>query len=200
MDKSPGSVMASTRSSTSRFDAAAVGAMIRAIATAIAGEFPNEAMAEVAFLGIQLNGVPLARRLAEELRRQVGLVPPVGAIDINMYRDDVGRRRELARINPTEIPFDLEDRIVILVDDVLQTGRTIRAALDAITDYGRPRLIRVAVLVDRGGHELPIRADYSGRELAVPARAKVNVAWREIHGHDAVAILPATSASRRSRK
>jgi len=170
------------------FGADAVAAMLDRMATAIAEDFPGR-RDSLALLGIQLNGVPLARRLARRLRRDCDIEPPVGAIDINMYRDDIGRRREVGRVNPTEIGFDLEDRSIILVDDVLQTGRTIRAALDAITDYGRPRVIRLAVLVDRGGREFPIQADYVGMQQAVPAGARVMVSWQELAGQDAVRIV-----------
>jgi pyrimidine operon attenuation protein/uracil phosphoribosyltransferase len=176
-----------------------VAVMVGTIADTVAKEFSPVRLGDIALLGIQLNGVPFAMRLATEIERKTGHRPPVGTLDISMYRDDIGRRRKLTHLNPTEIPFDLEDRVILLVDDVLHTGRTIRAALDAITDYGRPRLIRLAVLIDRGGHEFPIRADYIGRTLAPPPGGLVRVEWQEIHGRDAVAIVTAPPATRRRR-
>ena len=176
-----------------------VAVMVGDIAGTVVEEFSPAHLGDVALLGIQLNGVPLAMRMAAEIERRTGHRPPVGTLDISMYRDDIGRRRKLTHINPTEIPFDLEDRVIVLIDDVLHTGRTIRAALDAITDYGRPRLIRLAVLVDRGGHEFPIRADYIGRTLAPPPGGLVRVEWQETHGRDAVAVVTAPPATRRRR-
>jgi len=183
-------------------DAEAMAADVGKIAAAVLAEFPGDRLAEVALLGIQLNGVPLAARLAAEIGRRSGTDLPVGTLDISMYRDDIGRRRKLTHLNPTVIPFDLEDRVMVVVDDVLHTGRTIRAALDAITDYGRPRLIRLAVLVDRGGHEFPIRADYVGRTINPPRGAQVRVEWMETHGREGVAVRTAASpsASRRRRR
>lgn len=184
-------------------EAAGMAAMVRDIAAAVVAEFPGEALAEVALLGIQLNGVPLAGRLAAEIERRTGCRLPVGTLDISMYRDDIGRRRKLTQLNPTEIPFDLEDRAMVVVDDVLHTGRTIRAALDAVTDYGRPRLIRLAVLVDRGGHEFPIRADYVGRTIDPPRAALVRVEWLDTHGREGVTVSTAAAsrpAPRRRRR
>ena len=106
-------------------------------------------------------------------------------LDITMYRDDIGTRNMLPRIHETIIPFDVNDRVIILVDDVLSSGRTIRAALDALTDYGRPGLIRLAVLVDRGDPEFPIRADFVGFNVSLPAERKVLVNFEDIPGMDA---------------
>lgn len=138
--------------------------MASSIDEAIAGE-------DVALVGIQRGGAPLARRLAELLGRTVD----VGFVDIAFYRDDVSKGLPDPRVGPTSIDFELEGRHVILVDDVLQTGRTVRAAIEALSDYGRPKRIWFAALVDRGGRELPIAADFIGRTIDVPAGARVVV-------------------------
>jgi len=127
-----------------------------------------------ALVGIHQMGVPLARLLQEELSAS-GNTPDFGQLDITMYRDDIGTRNMLPAIHETVIPFDVNDRDIILVDDVLSSGRTIRAALDALTDYGRPGLIRLAVLVDRGEPEFPIRADFTAFKVSLPAERKVVV-------------------------
>lgn len=168
------------------FDAAHVRRSIEAIASAICDEFFCDTMTPVAFLGLQTNGIPLGRRIAAIIREKTGYDAPVGALDISMYRDDLGTRRVLPPIRETLIPFDLEDRVVILTDGVLQTGRSVRAALDAITGYGRPALIRLAVLVDRGLREFPIRADYTGNIINLPANERVNTEWSEYDGTDGV--------------
>ena len=155
------------------------GAIIREFGAS--GELP-----EVALLGIYKEGVPLARRLAAAIARHAGVELAVGTLDISMYRDDIGLRTALPVIRETEIPFAVDNAQLILVDDVLSTGRTIRAALDAVTDYGRPALIRLAVLVDRGGVEYPIRADYTGFELKVPDNRKVLVEFTEEDGADGI--------------
>ena len=127
-----------------------------------------------ALVGIHQMGVPLAQMLCEELSA-CGKTPDCGQLDITMYRDDIGTRNMLPRIHETIIPFDVNDREIILVDDVLSSGRTIRAALDALTDYGRPGLIRLAVLVDRGEPEFPIRADFTAFKVSLPPERKVVV-------------------------
>ena len=124
----------------------------------------NHGLAGVVLIGLQTGGVPLARRLAESLARIEGTDVPVGSIDVAFYRDDIGLRPVLPEA-VTDIPFDLTGKVVVLVDDVLFTGRTVRAALDALNDYGRPRAVQLAVLVDRGHRELPIRPDYVGKNL-----------------------------------
>ncbi|MEU9117734.1 bifunctional pyr operon transcriptional regulator/uracil phosphoribosyltransferase PyrR [Streptomyces sp. NPDC048483] len=141
---------------------------------------------DVVLLGIPTRGVFLARRLAAKLEEITGAAVPVGSLDITMYRDDLrlGPARTLAR---TEIPTDgIEGRLVLLVDDVLFSGRTIRAALDALGDIGRPRAVQLAVLVDRGHRELPIRADYVGKNLPTSLRETVKVQLTEEDGRDAV--------------
>jgi pyrimidine operon attenuation protein / uracil phosphoribosyltransferase len=145
---------------------------------------------EVRFVGIHTNGVPLARRIAEAVARIEGIeaTPVVGAIDITLYRDDGGRLGATAHLEPTDIPFDLTGRKVVLVDDVLYTGRTIRAALDALIDFGRPASVQLAVLVDRGHRELPIRADYVGKNIPTSRSQKVRVELSELGQTDAVRI------------
>jgi len=153
---------------------------------------------EVRFVGIHTNGVPLARRIAEAVARIEGMEgrPVVGAIDITLYRDDGGRLGATARLEPTDIPFDLTDRKVVLVDDVLYTGRTIRAALDALIDFGRPASVQLAVLVDRGHRELPIRADYVGKNIPTSRSQKVRVELSELGQTDAVRIEEAANGVR----
>ena len=132
-------------------------------------------MADLALVGIRRGGVPLAARLAALLHEIEGVRPPVGAIDITLYRDDAATALPNPRIGPSHIPFPVDGRRIVLVDDVLYTGRTIRAALDALLDYGRPRRIELAVLVDRGGRELPIQPDYVVRTVEVDRARRVEV-------------------------
>lgn len=168
-----------------------VRAAVEKIADAVCEEFfRNGKVTPVAFLGIQIGGIPLSRRIAKRIRERCGYEAPVGTLDISMYRDDIGTKKNLPPIRETLIPFDINDGIVILTDDVLQTGRTIRAALDAITDYGRPALIRLAVLVDRGLREFPIRADYTGTVIEAPADERLRTAWAEYNEDDAVYSVP----------
>jgi pyrimidine operon attenuation protein/uracil phosphoribosyltransferase len=124
----------------------------------------NQGIEDVVVVGLQTGGVELARRLADGLGRIEAERPPVGTLDVAFYRDDIGLRPVLPEA-PTEIPSDLTGKVIVLVDDVLFTGRTIRAALDALTDFGRPRTVQLAVMVDRGHRELPIRPDYVGKNL-----------------------------------
>ncbi len=134
---------------------------------------------DYALVGLYQQGVPLAERLADRLEQRTGKRPNVGRLDITMYRDDFGKRSGLPLIRETIVPFDITGTEIILVDDVLSSGRTIRAALDALTDYGRPSLIRLAVLVDRGQPEFPIRADYVGLSVDRPADHKIAVQFDE---------------------
>lgn len=146
---------------TKLFSAAEITAAVTKIADAIGTEFKGS-FSDCALVGIHQQGVPLAEMICDELRKKYGSAPVIGKLDISMYRDDIGNRKRLPAIRETDIPFDVNGSSIILVDDVLSTGRTIRAALDALTDYGRAGLIRLAVLVDRGNPEFPIRADYVG--------------------------------------
>ena len=143
---------------------------------------------DLVLLGIPTRGVPLARRIAERISAVEGYDVPVGSLDTTMYRDDL-RMRPARTLLPTEIPpGGVDDRTVVLVDDVLFSGRTIRAALDALGDVGRPRAVRLAVLVDRGHRELPIRADFVGKNLPTALVERVGVTLAEIDGTDAVSI------------
>jgi pyrimidine operon attenuation protein/uracil phosphoribosyltransferase len=149
----------------------------------------NKSLRGLGIVGVQTRGVPLARRLAERLAAIEGSAPPVGVLDINLYRDDLSRIADHPIVRRTEIPFEVDDAVVILVDDVLFTGRTVRAALDALIDLGRPRLIQLAVLVDRGHRELPVRADFVGKNLPTSPTERVDVRLREIDGDDEVVIV-----------
>jgi pyrimidine operon attenuation protein/uracil phosphoribosyltransferase len=142
----------------------------------------------LALVGIRTRGVSLARRIADRLQAIGGRPVPVGALDITLYRDDLALKAEAPILRATDIPFPVSDRTIVLVDDVLYTGRTIRAALDAIIDLGRPRMIQLAVLVDRGHRELPIRADYVGKNLPTARREAVQVLLHEHDGQDRVVI------------
>jgi pyrimidine operon attenuation protein/uracil phosphoribosyltransferase len=148
----------------------------------------NRGLDEVALVGIRTRGVPLARRLGRLLREINGDQVPTGALDITLYRDDLMR----AAVGPqplvrdTEIAFSIDDRRILLVDDVLYTGRTIRAALDALIDFGRPRAIQLVALVDRGHRELPIKADYVGKNIPTSLRQSVQVRLQEIDGADEI--------------
>jgi pyrimidine operon attenuation protein/uracil phosphoribosyltransferase len=150
----------------------------------------NRGLDELALVGIRTRGVPIARRLAKSLREINGDDVPTGALDITLYRDDLMRNAVGPQplVRRTEIPFSIDDRKILLVDDVLYTGRTIRAALDALIDFGRPRAIQLIVLVDRGHRELPIKADYVGKNLPTSLKQSVQVRLQEIDGVDEVAL------------
>ena len=151
----------------------------------------NRGAAGLQFLGIHSRGVPLAERLAMLVRRFEPDAEPVqvGALDISLYRDDLAQRPLRPQLQGTYVPGDLTGRAVVLVDDVLYTGRTVRAALDAINDFGRPRNIQLAVLVDRGHRELPIRADYVGKNLPTSVEEDVVVRLTETDNEDAVLLV-----------
>ena len=147
----------------------------------------------LALVGIHTRGVPLAARLACLIGEFAGTGPAIGTVDIALYRDDVGldaRRGALPVVGDTVLDFDVSDRAVILVDDVLFTGRTIRAAIDAVFDYGRPPLVQLAVLVDRGHRELPIRPDYVGKNLPTSRSERIAVHLTEVDGADEVVLEP----------
>lgn len=139
---------------------------------------------EVALVGIQTRGVPLANRIAEAILGFEEQKVPVGTLDIGLYRDDLDRR-PVTRLTPTALP-DIDDVTVVLVDDVLYTGRTVRAALDALADFGRPRAVRLAVLVDRGHRQLPIRPDFVGKNLPTALSERVSVLLTETDDEDGV--------------
>ena len=148
----------------------------------------NKGIDDLALIGIRRRGVPLARRLARALREITGDEIPTGALDITLYRDDLMRTAVAAQpvIRRTEIPFSIDNRKILLVDDVLYTGRTTRAALDALIDFGRPKAIQLIVLVDRGHRELPIKADYVGKNLPTAPEQSVQVRLQEIDDVDEV--------------
>lgn len=149
----------------------------------------TDGAADVVLLGIPTRGVPLARRLAARLAETEGITIPVGSLDITMYRDDL-RLRPARPLGHTEVPAaGIDGKIVVLVDDVLYSGRTVRAALDALGDLGRPGAVQLAVLVDRGHRELPIRPDYVGKNLPTSKREAVRVLLTETDGLDSVALL-----------
>jgi len=146
-------------------------------------------------VGVRTRGVPLARRLQAVIAEAEGVEPPVGELDITLYRDDVFEGPDLPIVRPTVLPFEVRGRHVVLVDDVLFTGRTIRAALDALMDYGRPRCIRLAVLIDRGHRELPLHADAVGATIDTEVAESVDVRLTEIDGEDRVMLYGALAAA-----
>ena len=152
----------------------------------------NRGVEELALIGIRTRGVPIARRLARIIHEINGHDVPTGALDITLYRDDLMRHTVGPQplVRKTEIPFSIDDHHLLLVDDVLFTGRTIRAALDALIDFGRPRSIQLVVLVDRGHRELPIKADYVGKNLPTSLSQSVRVHLEEIDGRDEVDVEP----------
>jgi pyrimidine operon attenuation protein/uracil phosphoribosyltransferase len=168
-------------------DEAGMARALRRIAHEIAER--QSGLAEVALVGVRTGGMYLASRL-QQLRDEVepGVDVPLGAVDITLYRDDVFVGLPRPEVGTTTLPFKLEQRTIVLVDDVLYTGRTVRAALDALIDHGRPRAVQLAVLVDRGGRELPIQADYVGLKLATTRQESVKVFLKEIHQVDRVAL------------
>ena len=151
----------------------------------------NKGVDHLALVGIRTRGVHIARRLARSLREITGGDVPTGALDITLYRDDLMRHAVGPQplVRRTEIPFSIDDRKILLVDDVLYTGRTIRAALDALIDFGRPRNIQLIVLVDRGHRELPIKADYVGKNLPTSPSESVQVRLQEADGQDEVVVV-----------
>ncbi len=149
----------------------------------------NKGVEGVVLVGMRTRGVPLARRLAEAIGEFEGAAVPVGALDIGLYRDDLPSLGTRPALRPSNIPTDIDGKRVVLVDDVLYTGRSIRAALDALMDFGRPGQVQLAVLVDRGHRELPIRADYVGKNIPTSRREEVQVRLVEVDGRDEVVIL-----------
>jgi len=148
----------------------------------------NRGAEDIVLVGVRTRGVPLAQRLAATIRDFEGVLVPVGALDIGLHRDDVSYLKSKPTVQSTDIPSDITDKQVVLVDDVLYTGRSIRAAMDTLIDLGRPKTIQLAVLIDRGHRELPIRADYVGRNIPSSRDEKIQVQVEEIDGIDRVTI------------
>ncbi len=148
----------------------------------------NRGTEDLVLVGIRRRGVPLAERIQDNIRRFEDAEVPLGILDITFYRDDLQKVAQQPVARTTEISHDLENKIVVLVDDVLFTGRTVRAALDALMDFGRPRAIQLAVLVDRGHRELPIRADYVGKNVPTSRREVIHVHLKEIDDEDGIRI------------
>ena len=148
----------------------------------------NKGIKDLILVGVRTRGVPLAERLAAEIKRIEGAELPVGILDITLYRDDLSTLSYQPIVHETQIPVDINGKTVILIDDVLYTGRTVRAALDAIIDIGRPKVIQLAVLVDRGHRELPIRADYVGKNVPTSSKEVVGVQLMPVDGADKVVI------------
>ena len=169
-------------------DAARMSRTLARIAHEVAER--NRGIEELALVGVRTRGVPIARRITDALVGILGVRVPLGTLDITLYRDDLSRQAGGPQplVRRTEIPFSIDDRRILLVDDVLYTGRTVRAALDALIDFGRPRSIQLVVLVDRGHRELPIKADYVGKNLPTSASQVVHVRLEEIDGRDEVAV------------
>jgi len=163
---------------------------IRRAITRIAHEIieKNKGTQDLVLVGIRRRGVPLAERLQVKIREIEGVEVPLGLLDITLYRDDLTTLDHQPIVHRTEVPFSIKGKTVVLVDDVLFTGRTVRAALDAIIDLGRPQMIQLAVLVDRGHKELPIRADYVGKNLPTSRREVVSVKLKEIDQEDKVVL------------
>ena len=164
------------------------GDAIRRALTRISHEIveKNKGIDELMLVGIRTRGVPIAERVADEIEKIEGKRPQVGVLDITLYRDDLSSMAYQPLVRPTQMPTDISGKTIVLTDDVLYTGRTIRAALDALIDMGRPHIIQLAVLIDRGHRELPIRADYVGKNVPTSAHETVSVALQELDGEDKV--------------
>ena len=163
-------------------EAGEIAALIQQLGERICNDNRNVPPDQLILIGIQRGGVPLAERLVHEIQTRTGVEYPCGALDIAMYRDDIGLRKTLPQIFETRIPFDITGKTIILVDDVLQSGRSIRAALDAVTYFGRPAIVRLAVLLDRGSREFPIQGDYVGKAISVPKDRRIRISWNELTG------------------
>lgn len=148
----------------------------------------NKGVEDVILIGIRSRGVPLSERIADEIKKIEGVEVAVGVLDITLYRDDLSQLGYQAIVQGTDIPFDISGKTIVLVDDVLFTGRTVRAALDALIDMGRPKMIQLAVLVDRGHRELPIRADYIGKNVPTSSRETIVVKVSQVDETDSVLI------------
>jgi len=168
-------------------DSAAMGRAITRIAHEILEK--NKGTEDLVLIGIRTRGVPLAERLAAKIEEIEGIEVKTGILDITLYRDDLSTVAQQPIVHRTEIPFDITGKKVVLVDDVLYTGRTVRAALDALIDLGRPLQIQLAIMIDRGHRELPIRADFVGKNLPTSKTEVVDVNFKEIDEKDAVLLL-----------
>lgn len=157
----------------------------------------NELVEQLVLVGLQTRGVYLARRLAEKIRDITNQSVSTGSLDISMYRDDLNLRGTPPKVKNTDITFGLDGKAVVLVDDVLFTGRSVRAAMDALNDFGRPSCIQLAVLIDRGHRELPIRADYIGKNIPTSLKEQIKVRMKEEDGIDEVGIQKIDTASRK---
>jgi pyrimidine operon attenuation protein/uracil phosphoribosyltransferase len=149
----------------------------------------NKGASDLLLVGMQTRGVPLAKRLATTIQGLEGINVPVGSLDISLYRDDLASLSLKPTVHRTDIPVDVTDKQIVLVDDVFYTGRSIRAAMDALMDLGRPQSIQLVVLVDRGHRELPIRADYVGKNIPTSKNEEIKVAIKEVDGEDKVIIV-----------
>lgn len=178
-------------------DAADVDRTLARLARQIVEHLDDEAepAERLALVGMQTRGVHLARRLREKIEAFEGLRLPFGVLDATMYRDDFRRRLRQPVVQPTDIPFDVDDRRLVLVDDVVYTGRTTRAALDALMDLGRPASVRLLALIDRGLRELPVRPDFVGRTVPTTPGEEVRVRLKEIDGEDGVWLVERTPAA-----
>jgi pyrimidine operon attenuation protein/uracil phosphoribosyltransferase len=163
---------------------------LRRIVTRIAHEIVerNKGVEDLVLVGIRRRGAPIASRLAQKIAEFEGRSPAVGSLDITLYRDDLSMVAHQPVVGASDIPVDIKGKVVVLVDDVLYTGRTVRAAMDALIDFGRPRAIQLAVVVDRGHRELPIRADYVGKNVPTSKKEVIGVKLAEIDGVDSVVI------------
>ena len=168
-------------------DSAKIEQKVRSLVQSILKEFQND-LARLALVGIQTRGAHLARRVARLIHEETSKEIPVGILDITLYRDDVHDIADQPEVKETDLSFDIENRPIVLVDDVLFTGRTVRSAMNAIIDYGRPQCMRLAVLVDRGHRELPIGADYTGLVLKTHRDDVVDVNLKEIDEEDSIRI------------
>lgn len=148
----------------------------------------NKGLSNLALIGIQRRGVPMAHRIAEILGKIEGEKPPVGILDITFYRDDLSKLSSHPVVNGTDIPFNINDRKIVLIDDVLFTGRTVRAGIEAIFDMGRPAEIQLAIMIDRGHRQLPFRPDFIGKNIPTSTTESIHVELKEIDGQDRVVL------------
>ncbi len=148
----------------------------------------NKGLSDLVIIGIQRRGVPMAKRIAGILESIEGMKPPVGVLDITFYRDDLSMLSAHPIVNGTDIPLDVNDKTIVLVDDVLYTGRTVRAAIEALFDMGRPASIQLAIMVDRGHRQLPVRADYVGKNVPTSNMESIRVELAEVDGEDRVVL------------